>query len=63
MNAVKAANKVSSPDNDEDSLSINSNESSTSFSQGKPASNGSAASIPKTTAKMQRVSKDGGAKE
>lgn len=62
MNAVKAANKVSSPDNDEDSLSINSNESSTSFSQGKPASNGSAASIPKTTAKMQRVSKDGGAK-
>jgi hypothetical protein len=60
-NAVNADNKASSPDSDEDSLSINSNESSISFSQGKPASNGSAASIPKTTANTQRVSKDGGA--
>ena len=61
-NAVNNANKAPPEDNDEDSLSINSNESSTSFSPGKPASNGSAASIPKTTANTRRVSKDGGAR-
>eukprot|EP00956_Cyclotella_meneghiniana_P014336 scaffold21438_cov60-Cyclotella_meneghiniana.AAC.9 len=61
-NAVHAANNNSSSGNDEDSLSINSDTSSNSFSQGQPASNGSAASISKTTANLHRVSKDGGAR-
>jgi hypothetical protein len=60
-NAVHAANNNSSSGNDEDSLSINSDISSNSFLQGQPASNGSAASISKTTANSHRVSKDGGA--
>jgi hypothetical protein len=61
-NAVHAAHNASSNGTEEDSLSINSDESSISFSQGKPASNGSAASVPKTTANPHRVSKDGGAR-
>jgi len=61
-NAVHAANNNSSSGNDEDSLSTNSDTSSNSFSQGQPASNGSAASISKTTANSHRVSKDGGAR-
>eukprot|EP00956_Cyclotella_meneghiniana_P033768 scaffold98817_cov45-Cyclotella_meneghiniana.AAC.2 len=61
-NAVHASNNNSSSGNDEDSLSIYSDASSNSFSQGQPASNGSAASISKTTANLHRVSKDGGAR-
>jgi hypothetical protein len=59
--AVKAAKKGNNAANDEDSLSINSDSSNTSFSQGQPTHKGSAASIPNANANMQSASKDGGA--
>jgi hypothetical protein len=59
--AVKAAKRDNNAANDEDSLSINSDASNTSFSQGQPTHKGSAASIPNANANTQSASKDGGA--
>jgi hypothetical protein len=58
---VQAAKKTSKAADEEDSLSINSDTSHTSFSQGQPTHKGSAASIPNATANVQSASKDGGA--
>jgi hypothetical protein len=58
---VQTAKKIPKAADEDDSLSINSDTSITSFSQGQPTHKGSAASIPNANANMQRASKDGGA--